>query len=89
LRFVNPTKKEIYAMVVLLYPKFAGSLTKKPDPLVLEHLELEGIFLYKGIRKANNKTTMKLFFKDPFIKKIWNYILPFMKFKHCFPEGAA
>jgi hypothetical protein len=78
---INPTEYEVAALLALFFPN------KTESTKIGDILGEEGIKLFKGTFKNNNKKSRKAFFKNDFIKKIWPVIKENMTIDDCFQGG--
>jgi type III secretory pathway component EscR len=74
--------KEICAVNLLLYSQF-GPTTKKAnqskDSIIYRHIGDQGMQMYKLIFDNNNKETVRAFFNDQLIRKLWPKIIDHLK----------
>jgi hypothetical protein len=66
--------KEICAVNLLLYSQF-GPTNKKAnqskDSIIYKHIGDHGMQMYKLIFDNNNKETVRAFFNDLLVRKLW------------------
>eukprot|EP00347_Sterkiella_histriomuscorum_P012173 403369611 len=75
--FINPTPKEIAAIVITLYKNFGPKRTATGKIIFVENMFTKVLgqdlsILYKITYDFNSNSTIQQFFNDTFIQKIWH-----------------
>jgi hypothetical protein len=91
LEITEPTRYQVYAIALLLYPT-KGILKENEEtglvypscPELYRTLGKDGVLLYRGIFINNNITLVGRFFKDTLIQRIWPKIKSSLTYDHCF-----
>ena len=84
----NATDYEISAVVVMLYPAYGPSKTKKTPikTIFSDSLGDEGMEIFKKVFDNNNKQMIKKFFENWFVRTLWNLLLKHFSYKNCFEK---
>jgi hypothetical protein len=76
-------------MALLLYPALGKTKTKNPDrktSIIYRVLNDEGMDTYKSVFDNNNKEDRRIFLSDPFIRKIWPFMMRNISMNKILPE---
>lgn len=73
-------------MALMLNPQLGQTKKKNPNQMMIDTLGSQGMHRFKSIFDNNNTDSIKGFFEDPFIRRLWPVIIELLSEDKILPD---